>query len=163
MSRRKKVSIALELTEVMHALAGARILVSTVLLGGLPQGPDDQETPAAVEAILRLVGLRLRDSVSAIRGTVDPVLLWAPHNAALPRSSEEGARDLHLTAVVAPDASQRPSGRRNSKSRQPSAAIERRRTGRRTRPPTARRAPQRGAPGSRTSGSTGPPRSSASG
>lgn len=92
----KVVSVAFELTEVMHAVEAAQLLAKAVQQGALGDDRDESAAPAAVSATLSLVAVRLRDLVRAISGSTNPATFLAAHNTALPLLRELGGQDIHL-------------------------------------------------------------------
>ena len=74
---------------------GARLLVVAARLGALPLEDDEGRAVASAEAILDHVTDRLRNLQRAVRGSLDPAVIWTEANAALPKSAG-GDPDVRL-------------------------------------------------------------------
>jgi hypothetical protein len=89
MSERKAVSLSGELHLLLKAVDGIRELADSLSMSSF----EDGAVALSIASGLSLVKERLRLLDRAVRGTVDPWLLWCEENDAVP-PLDEGADDV---------------------------------------------------------------------
>jgi hypothetical protein len=77
----KALSLAFEVDELERAIDGARVLLDEYRLGSITDAADEEHVPRHVSAILGIVAARMRLVRSAVRGGLNPKLVWSPFNA----------------------------------------------------------------------------------
>lgn len=92
MVSRKQISLSHELDLVMKSIAGAKQLA--ILVAESP--PETGLLAWSVVALLTAVEERLRLLDRAVRGTVDPLLLWCAENNAMSATDSEDEADIFL-------------------------------------------------------------------
>lgn len=92
MVRRKRISLSHELDLVMKSIAGTKQLA--ILLADSP--PETGLLTWSVVAVLTAVEERVRLLDRAVRGTVDPLLLWCAENNAMSATDSEDEADIFL-------------------------------------------------------------------
>lgn len=94
MSVRKRVSLSNELHLVIDSIGGIRALTRQWIdsFGGEPHVPDQ------IHAVLTVVIDRLRLLDRAVRGTIDPFLVWSSENDVESIPGDPSEEDVVLTA-----------------------------------------------------------------
>lgn len=92
MKETKTVSLADELTGISRAAAAVQLLLDQAR----EKHGDGDEVLAAASGALSLVVSRLVQVRSAVRGTLDPIHLWAAHNSTTPSPLSGEDPDVRL-------------------------------------------------------------------
>jgi hypothetical protein len=78
--KKKRISVSSELHQLALAASGLRLLASR--LRDAPEDPESRDTGTAVASLLLLLTERLRLVERAVRGTIDPAVIWNRENDA---------------------------------------------------------------------------------
>lgn len=93
----RRINIAFEMETLEHAVEGVRLLAELTSDSATPDADELHATLRGMKGMLALLGSRLRLWRRGLHGSIDPLLLWAPHNDHIP-SPDDDEPDLHLVS-----------------------------------------------------------------